>query len=216
MTYLMIQMLLCLLLAFLLGLFIGCWFCKGCRKSNDSVEEYTRANIAPAEKKVSAPVSSIAAASTDTVIDLDSAVALSSDGYTIETLEGIGPKIGSQMRSIGIPTIEEFLRRAYLPEQRSEIADEISLRQKMVDNWACMSDLLRVEGIDHQSAELIFKSGVKLVSDLAEQDAGRFVKKMHEVNTAGAHLIAPTVPETQDVEHWIRRAENMKSVVRLA
>ena len=165
--------------------------------------------VAPPPPK---PIRSTKATSGD--IDLDSAVNLGGSGYEIETLEGVGPKTGVALRDIGITTIAGFLTNAYLASQRSDIAAKIAVRPKMVDSWASMSDLLRVDGVDHQAAELMHKSGLKNVADLAKQDSASFITKMEEVNTAGKRSIAPEVPSNDSVSSWVTQAKSMKTVVK--
>jgi len=140
---------------------------------------------------------------------------LSTKGYEIETLEGVGPKTGESLREIGIATISDFLKQANLKSRRSEIASEISVRPKMVDSWASMSDLLRIKGLDHQAAELIHKSGVNTVTDLSTKSVSSFRAKMNEVNVAGKRRIAPEVPEDNHIADWIGQAAKMKSAIEV-
>ncbi|GEM_PF-1499569 len=159
------------------------------------------------------PPSKPAAAQVTGDVDLDTAVNLNGKGYEIETLEGVGPKTGIALRDININTIADFLKNGHLASQRSSIAAKIAVRPKMVDSWASMSDLLRVDGVDHQAAELMHKSGLKTVADLAKQDSSSFITKMEETNTAGKRSIAPEVPSTDSVNSWIDQAKSMKAVV---
>ncbi len=147
--------------------------------------------------------------------DVYSNVDLNGVGYEIGTLEGVGPKTALAMRAIQIDTIFAFLENGHLPQQRAEIASKVSVRPKMVDSWASMSDLLRIEGVDHQSAELMHKSGILVVADLASQNAGAFIEKMKQVNTAGKRSISPTIPSEASVENWISQAAELNEVVKI-
>lgn len=147
--------------------------------------------------------------------EIDSGVNLSGKGYEIETLEGVGPKTATALREIGIATISDFLRQAHTPEQREYIASQIAVRPKMVHSWASMSDLLRIHGIDHQSAELMHKSGIHSVADLAKKNVSTFVSEMEHTNTAGKRSIAPQVPTSNQMSLWIAEASTMKPAIKL-
>jgi len=180
MSYLIMQMLICLLIAFILGLILGWLLCKlfGCgRKSCDT--------------KVSPVVPA--------VVDLDTSVNLDGDGYAIETLEGIGPQTGDSFRGYGVATVGDYLRKLNQPQAREEAAEALGMsRVKMLHDWASMADLLRVDGVDHQYSELAWAAGVHTVGDLANADASALVAQMETVNNAGKQLIAPTVPSVSE------------------
>ena len=170
-----------------------------------------------------AAISSVAAAvpAVDTVeasevINLDTSIDLDSDGYAIETLEGIGPKTGQMFRDYGIATVGDYLRKLYSHEAREQAAKDLEIRVKPVHEWASMSDLLRVQGIDHQYAELAFASGIQTVGQLASSNASDLADKMEATNKAGKQLIAPQAPSSDEVTHWVDVAKNMSIVVRVA
>ena len=142
-------------------------------------------------------------------------VNLSGKGYEIETLEGVGPKTGKALRAINIATVDDFLKKAQMASSRSDIAKKISVRPKMVDSWASMSDLLRIKGMDHQSAELMHASGITTIADLAKQTPSRFITKMTKVNNAGKRSIAPEIPSKTNVSDWISQASKMKAVIEV-
>ena len=138
---------------------------------------------------------------------------LAGQGYEVETLEGVGPKTGKALRAAGIATLADFLLKGYKPQQRAEIATQISVRPKMIDSWASMSDLLRIEGVDHQTAELMVKSGVLTVTDLTTQQAESLQQVMEKTNKAGKRSIAPSVPSSEHIQQWIQAASKLKPVV---
>ena len=147
------------------------------------------------------------------VEDLDSDVDLDGDEYKIETLEGIGPKTGNLLRGYDVVSVGDYLRKLHSPLRRERAADDLGILVKPLHEWASMSDLLRVSGIDHQDAELLFVSDILTVADLAEQSADDLVAEMERVNNAGKQLISPVVPLEDDVRSWIASARGMNAVV---
>jgi predicted flap endonuclease-1-like 5' DNA nuclease len=134
---------------------------------------------------------------------------LSKKGYEIETLEGVGPKTGKALRDAGINTIGDLLEKTKTAEERATIAKQISVRPKMVESWVSMADILRITEIDHQTAELLVKTGVADMTDLSERAADDLEKAMQATNTAGKRSIAPEVPKSDKLSAWIQQARDL-------
>jgi len=197
MTYLITQMLICLLIAFLLGLFLGWLLGKMCCKKG------TCGKVAAVAPSVDlSPLTNL-----DTSVDLDGS------GYDIETLEGIGPQTGKLFRGYDVPSVGAYLRKLHAPALRDKAASDLGIKIEPIHEWASMSDLLRVDGLDHQHSELAFRSGISTVGELANSDSSTLTAKMAQVNKAGKQLIAPTVPTVEQVSAWISQARGMKAVV---
>ncbi len=233
MSYLIAQIFFCLLIAFLLGLFLG-WLLFRCRRhehngvcrdnnangniTHTAAPVQTPAPVAEvtAPKPSSPPVS--AGFSADMLApaapSLDTRVELTGQAYDIETLEGIGPKIGERMREAGMETIKDFISRARLPEHREQIAQLARVMRSDVDLWAGMSDLMRIPGLNHQASELIYKTGVKTAEELGAVNASEFKEKAEAVNAAGAKRIAPTVPALEEFMNFIAIAKQLKPFVK--
>lgn len=220
MTYLITQILLCLLIAFLLGLLLGYLFGKmGSRKTNCDKPHHEDDMAVPAASLASAgDVQGFVSGYDDeddgtATMALDTNVDLDGEAYLIETLEGIGPQTGNLFRGYGIASVGDFLRKLHKPSVREQAARDLNILVKPVHDWASMADLLRVEGIDHQYAELAYATGVATVGQLASCNADELVAEMDAVNNAGKQTIAPTVPDAGEVQDWIARARGMSPVI---
>ena len=228
MTYLITQILLCLLIAFLLGLLLGYLLGKMCnRKTSCDKQHYeddhdddasASATVAGSDAStaqgfvssyVEEEVAETAMIALDTNVDLDA------DAYLIETLEGIGPQTGNLFRGYGIASVGDYLRKLHKPMAREQAAKDLNILVKPVHDWASMADLLRVEGIDHQYAELAYATGVATVGQLASCNSDELVAEMDAVNNAGKQAIAPTVPSADEVQDWIARARGMSPVITI-
>lgn len=148
------------------------------------------------------------------ITDLDTPIDLDSDLYGIQTLEGIGPRTGDLFRGIGIATVGDYLRKLHHPAIREKTAKQLSIKAEPLHEWASMSDLLRITGIDHQYAELTYASGINTVGELAASEAGKLRTTMEDVNNAGPQLISPKVPTEEEVDGWIKLAQGMKPVIQ--
>ena len=209
MTYLITEILLCLLAAFVFGFIMGALFfgTRGKNKRNKNKHDTTMSSPSfDDEDDDELP---------DDDIDIDTLVNLESDAYRIETLEGIGPQTGKLFRGYGVETVGDYLRTLNRPEKREAAAKALDIRVQPIHDWASMADLLRVEGIDHQYAELTYASGIRTVGELAHADPADLLARMETANNAGKQQIAPNAPDLGDIENWIARAKTMKSVVHV-
>jgi len=209
MTYLLMQMLICLLIAFILGLILGWLLCKICKGCKACCKPDGSCNT----DKGSCDMPAVALAVDADITDLDTNVNLDGDGYVIETLEGVGPKTGDLFRGYGVATVGDYLRKLHSSDRRDKAADDLGILVKPLHEWASMSDLLRIDGIDHQYSELAYRAGIETVADLAASNGTSLAQKMETVNNAGKQLIAPTVPTASEVDGWVANARGMKAVV---
>ncbi len=216
MIYLSVQIFVGLLVAFVLGVLLGgllgrlcgrCRFCGGADKSDTALKRKapTAASLAAIEP---------GEADVDEGIALDTSVDVDGAGYEIESLEGIGPQTGQLLRGYGVASVGDYLRKLNLPAAREKAAKELNIKAQPLHDWASMADLLRVEGVDHQFAELAYASGIRSVLELAQTDAAVLAAKMDTTNKAGKQLMAPHAPSVEQVEDWVTRAKGMKSVVQ--
>lgn len=220
MTYLITEILILLAIVALIGVILGYLMCKicggckcncdacGCGKSS-SKKSSKKKNV---EKDLKGPAF-IDHDDNTAVMVLDTNINLDSDDYQIETLEGVGAATGKIFRDFGVSTVGDYLRKLHSPSQRQQASKSLSILIKPLNDWASQADLLRVEGIDHQWAELAHAAGIETVGDLAKSDPVSLVARMEDVNNAGKQLISPTVPTSDEVANWIARARNMASVV---
>ncbi|MBN1990832.1 MAG: DUF4332 domain-containing protein [Bacteroidales bacterium] len=129
----------------------------------------------------------------------------------IEEIEGIGPVIGEKLRREGINYTHQYLERTKTPVQRKKLAELTELPEKQILKFANMTDLLRIEGIDNQYAELLEASGVDTVPELAQRKAENLTKKMEEVNSE-RHL-CKTNPSLEEVTKWVEIAKRLPRVI---
>lgn len=234
MTYLILQMLVCLAIAFLLGAVIGFMIGKmgsgRCKKKSCDSKSSKSADAPLASAPVleddidfdmddlsdvsemSSPAIKQEGPSFNTV-NLGTSIDLDGQGYSIETLEGIGPQTGDLLRGYGVASIGDYLRKLNKPDQREQAAKQLEILEPSLHKWAAMADLLRVEGIDHQFAELLVAGDIRCVRDLGECDVDALAAKLYDLNNAGAQLIAPVSPPAEQIATWVDSARMMPVVV---
>ncbi len=227
MSYLIKQILLCMIIAAVLGFIIG-WILRG-----NKAKQRERYLAEECDKRVRAMQMKSASTGRKATVATSSAAALASSSaagqsssttkrieqapineYDIEEIEGIGKGRGKRLRKLGISTIEQFLDKYHLIGARKELAAELDLEEYVVRKWVSMADLMRIPGVGSQYSELLEASGVHSVPELANQDANSLATKMEQVNKA-EHTTVHAVPDSADVSEWISAAKSLPSKITI-
>ena len=189
MSYLIGQIVWCLLLAFVIGFLIG-WFLRQlrCRREIDALEARPAAQPAAAVAEPHIP------------------------GYPIEDIEGIGEGFGHRLRAEGIDTTDKLLVALNEADGRRRVCAACEIDEKTARSWATMADLMRVPGIRGQWSELLWRCDVADVPSLGNQQAAALVEKMKAVN-ADEHRVHE-LPGERRVAHWIAEAARMPVVLQ--
>lgn len=131
--------------------------------------------------------------------------------YKIVDIEGIGPAYAEKMEAAGIKTADMLLEKGATPKGRQAIAEATGISQKLITTWVNHADLMRIDGVGPQYAELLEASGVDTVVELSHRRADNLAKKMAEVNET-RRLTGRTPTETE-MARMIEQAATMPRVV---
>lgn len=221
MSYLIQQILLCLLIAAILGFVIG-WLLRGIsakQREQDQAKVFDqrlRELKRKSASRQSTQTSAILNAAPDaaSLLDVDSAGnAAHIDDYYIEAIEGIGQGRGKILREMGVSMVQEFLQKyRYADDKRTELATRLDIDEHVVRQWVSMADLMRIQGIGSQYSELLEASGVYSVPELAQQDAERLTEKIKLVNRV-EHATILALPDASEVSAWIQSAKLLPSII---
>lgn len=127
--------------------------------------------------------------------------------YKIEEIEGIGPVLGEKLRNAGINNTDKLLENTKTPQQRKALAESSGISEKEILRFANMADLFRINGVGQEFSELLEKSGVDTVPELAQRKAENLTKKMEEVNAE--KKLTRRTPSLKEVEDWIAQAKTL-------
>lgn len=130
----------------------------------------------------------------------------------IEDIEGIGPKFAAMLAKANIKTIAQLLDAGKTPAGRASVAEISGHKLENITAWVKQADLLRVNDVTPDWAELMIASGVDSVKELAQRDAANLHPAMEKTNNAGAKLISPNMPTQQQVAGFIAQAKGLPGV----
>ena len=125
----------------------------------------------------------------------------------IHSIEGIGQGYADKLKQAGIGTVEALLDQAGDKAARKRVAEKTGLSEKLILKWVNMADLFRIHGVAAQYAELLERSGVDTVKELAQRNAASLHAKMNEINEAKPVVRRP--PALRIVESWISEAKSL-------
>lgn len=131
--------------------------------------------------------------------------------YSIEEIEGIGPEYGSKLRDVDIQTTDDLLRRCGDKKGREGVATETGLSEKHLLEWVNLADLMRINGVGEEFADLLEEAGVDTVKELATRNAENLAAAMAECNEK--KNLTDRVPSAETVQKWIDEAKTMDPAV---
>jgi predicted flap endonuclease-1-like 5' DNA nuclease len=126
----------------------------------------------------------------------------------IERIEGIGPANGQKLRAIGIAWVRDLLAEGMVPGGRERIAAKTGIDRRLIIKWVNAADLLRLDGVTLDHAELLERSGVDTVKELRHRVAKNLHHKMVETNEKAR--CAPEVPPVEVIQGWIDQARALE------
>lgn len=130
---------------------------------------------------------------------------------SIEKIEGIGPKLGEALRNAGIRTVDDLLEAGAEKRSRTALAEKTGISESRLLKCVNMADLLRINGVASQYAELLECAGVDTVKELKHRNAENLAAKMAEVN--GEKRLVRRPPSATVVNDWISQAQKLPAKV---
>ena len=128
--------------------------------------------------------------------------------YKISDVEGIGPKFATKLSKAGVRSVNTLLKEGASRKGRKSLASMTDIEESMILKWVNMADLYRVKGIGSEYSELLEKSGVDTVKELATRRPDNLHAKMVEVNSSKKPLVRQ-LPGQKTVENWVAGAKKL-------
>jgi predicted flap endonuclease-1-like 5' DNA nuclease len=122
----------------------------------------------------------------------------------IITIEGIGPTYAGKLEKSGVKSINDLLEKAATREGRRELSKETGISLALIVEWVSQADLMTIDGIGPQYADLLKAAGVDTVPELALRDPVALLDRMVKVNDE-KHLVNQ-LPSVQEISKWIKQA----------
>lgn len=131
--------------------------------------------------------------------------------YKIDEVEGIGPTYAAKLKEAGIDDTDDFLKLCCDAKGRGVAAEKTGISEKLILTWANMADLMRVNGIGKQYAEILHAAGVDTIKELRTRNAANLAEAMKKVNDE--KNLANANASESSVQDWIDKAKEMEPLI---
>ena len=89
----------------------------------------------------------------------------------IEDVEGIGPTFAAKLIEAGVSTTDALLDRGGTSAGRDRLSEATGISEKLLLEWVNHSDLMRIDGVGSEYADLLEAAGVDSCAELAQRNA---------------------------------------------
>ncbi|MCR4854092.1 MAG: DUF4332 domain-containing protein [Prevotella sp.] len=131
--------------------------------------------------------------------------------YKIIDVEGIGPVYAEKLLAAGINDTDILLEKCAKPAGRKALAEETGISLKLILTWTNHADLIRINGVGPQFAELLEAAGVDTVKELKHRKPENLQPKLEEIN-AEKNLVG-RVPSVKEVARMVAEAAELPPCV---
>jgi len=131
---------------------------------------------------------------------------------SIDRIEVVAGELAPRLRNAGVTTTHTLLRLASTRRGRRDLAQRCRIDEARILRMVNFADLMRINGIGHQHAELLETAGVDSVPELAQRNAQNLRQRLLEAN-ARLNLVRQ-VASVARIGEWIEKAASMNGVVR--
>lgn len=130
----------------------------------------------------------------------------------IEEVEGIAGVSGDKLRAAGIATTEDLLAKGGSAAGRQALEASTGISGKLLLEWVNHVDLMRLDGVGSEYADLLEAAGVDSPAELANRNAANLAITFQEV-VAARPTIVRRIPSEETVTGWIAQAKTLPKIV---
>jgi len=129
----------------------------------------------------------------------------------LEEVEGIGGVYAGRLRDAGITTAEDLLLRAGSRSGRGMLAASSGIAEKLLLEWVNHCDLMRIDGVGSEYADLLEEAGADSCAELATRNAAHLHAALGEANERKE--LVRRLPSVEMVGRWVAAAGTADRVV---
>lgn len=130
----------------------------------------------------------------------------------IVEVEGIGPSFATKLEAAGVRTTDDLLAQAGSSSGRERLAATTGISAGQLLKWANHVDLMRLNGVGAEFAELLEAAGVDSPAELAQRNAANLAQTFDELDAARPNTVR-RVPNESVIAGWIAEAKTMERKV---
>lgn len=126
-------------------------------------------------------------------------------------IEGIGPAYAAKLEEGGVTSVEDLLAKGGTKKGRQALAESAGVAEALVLRWVNHADLMRIDGVGPEYAELLEVAGVDSVPELSRRNAANLAAAMAAANEERTRV--QRVPSEKVVQKWVDEAKTLERAV---
>jgi predicted flap endonuclease-1-like 5' DNA nuclease len=130
----------------------------------------------------------------------------------IEEIEGIGPVYAAKLGEAGVRTTDDLLEQGASAKGRDTLAEATGLTAGQILKWVNHVDLMRLNGVGSEYADLLEAAGVDSCAELARRNPANLAATFAELDAARPNWIR-RVPGETTVATWVEEAKTLGKVI---
>ena len=130
----------------------------------------------------------------------------------IVEVEGIGQVYAEKLAAAGITTTDALIERCGSAGGREAVAAATGISADQLLKWTNHVDLMRLNGVGSEYADLLEAAGVDSPAELAQRNAANLAQTFQEVDAARPNWIRQ-IPSEATIAGWIAEAKGMEKAV---
>jgi predicted flap endonuclease-1-like 5' DNA nuclease len=130
---------------------------------------------------------------------------------SISAIRAIGHRQATKLRKSRVRTTEALLQHASSRRGRAELSERTSIPSADLLRWAHQADLMRINGIGSEYADLLAAAGVDSVKSLRRRNAANLMAMVTQVNAK--RRAVQRLPTVEMVQGWIDEANELEPTV---
>lgn len=123
------------------------------------------------------------------------------DVHSVQDVEGIAEHFGPLLDQMNISDTEKLWHA-----ETGDVALALDVSPLVVEQWKCQCELMAIDGIGKQYAELLVRAGVGSIRELSSQDPERLLKRIGRLEDRVRKPIQGNTIGQKAVESWIASA----------
>ena len=129
----------------------------------------------------------------------------------IEDVEGIGPAWAAKLSDAGVRTTDDLLMAGGSAGGRERLEAATGISSKRLLEWVNHVDLMRINGVGSEYADLLEAAGVDSAAELAQRNAKNLAETFQELDAA--RNTVRHIPAEAVIQGWIDEAKTLDKVV---
>ncbi len=130
---------------------------------------------------------------------------------SIAAIRSIGHREATKLRKSRVRTTDSLLQQASTRKGRAEVSRRTGIPTADLLKWAQQADLMRINGVGSEYADLLGGAGVDTIKTLRRRNAANLMVALGQVNAK--RRLVQRLPTVEMVQGWIDEANAIEPLV---